>query len=46
MGNGFQNDSFAEVFTALDREHLLAVGRWLEDNLTLEQRNGLMQILH
>ena len=41
-----QPSSFAEVFTALDREHLLAVGRWLEDNLTLEQRNGLMQILH
>ena len=41
-----QPSSFAEIFTALDREHLLAVGRWLEDNLTLEQRNGLMQILH
>ena len=41
-----QPSSFAEVFTALDREHLLAVGRWLEDNLTLEQKNQLRVILN
>lgn len=40
-----QTSSFAEILTALDREHLLAAGQWLEDNLTPAQKEALARRL-
>ena len=41
-----QSKSLAELFPNFPSMKLAAVGRWLEDNLTPEQRSGLMRILH
>ena len=43
--NLIEGESIAGMFTGISSEKLAAVGRWLEDNLTPEQRNGLMQVL-
>ena len=43
--NLIKGESITAMITGISSEKLAAVGRWLEDNLTPEQRNGLMQVL-
>ena len=40
-----QKEPLASLVMSLPSTKLAAIGRWLEDNLTPEQRNGLMLIL-
>lgn len=43
--NLIEGESFTAMITGISSEKLAAVGRWLEDNLTLEQKEKLREYL-